>query len=1201
MKSKTRNVLIVLVVLLVAGLGGAAALVFSSGFQTWAFRRAVAGVPGMTIDVASVEAGLSQARLTGLKVTMPGMVVTADSADATLSAWNVITTRRADLGTVNVRNAVVDLRGSAPVPAAATPAAPVVTLNVPGQAPAAAPAPAPAPKAAAAAPARPVDFNGLLAGVVLSAEFSVAKLAANVRVLLPEKRTASVTVNVADLGTGRRGKLDWKIDVVDPADQAAVSAVRASGTATVTAAADGRVTALETEALAAFEGPGLPSDRLSLKAKATPTGAAGDETYEVTAGLERGAQVETVLEGRAQFAKATRSLAGTWKVAARSEQFAALLSGLGLPTLAATGGGKFNFEPAAGTTGASGELDVAASDLGRLSPGLRALSAVKSHAAFDVNVAGGQAVVQRLELNLSDAAGRRLADVAARQRITVNLADQQLSLENPAAELARVSVQKLPVAWLQPWVKDYTLESGDLSLALAVEAGTDGSRVRARAAEPVLVQDLSVRQAGRLLLERATISVRPDIEYTAARISAALADLRVTIPAGDSITGSFTSQVTGLPKSPVVDFTTELAGRLAEGFRRQVPELPAAVRFTASAQGRLAGDELQVAKYSITVNQDTGPLLAAVDAAQPFKVDLAKGTFAAGNPAAPAIRARLGELPLAWIEPYEKRAKLAGSVSGGAVELTVGALDDITVAATAPLGLRNATVSWNGQALVQNLDMVADFTATRKQDRITYDVRRLEAKQGDATLLRFNAAGSLGPGDKLVGAAKGVLEVPDAGALSRQPALAAGGFTRGSVAASFDAKLDGAGQVTATITTRNLTSRQAPTAPLNLDSTFTAVLKPDGSGTIKLPLTLTAGPRKTDVTIDGAFTQPAGGYAFTGKISSTQANMDDLMMLTGLVPSTGPATPAPAGRSPASGPAAAGPFWKGMTGRIEADLKNVQSGAYVLSGLRGTLQVTDNRIAVSGLEGTFRNNNPFKLSGNLDYAATQARPYVLAANVDVAGLDVGEILRQANPNERPAVETKVNVTGRIAASATQPDGLLENLTGQFDAAGSAGTLRALGKKGEAVNLLGTALGIFGAVRGSDNALAASQLAAELNELRFEKFSVKVVRGADLNLQLSALDFVSPIMHLTGKGQIIYRAGVPIDQQPLELQLQLGSKEQLAQLMNRAGMLDAAADANGYFPLKRPFVITGTAAKPDSAQLWRMITEAGLGAAGLLGR
>ena len=336
-----------------------------------------------------------------------------------------------------------------------------------------------------------------------------------------------------------------------------------------------------------------------------------------------------------------------------------------------------------------------------------------------------------------------------------------------------------------------------------------------------------------------------------------------------------------------------------------------------------------------------------------------------------------------------------------------------------------------------NRDSVLARVRSSELARMRADVRRLEAKQGETALLRFNATGSLTPGDKLVGAAKGMLEVPDAGALSRQPALAAGGFTRGSVSASFDAKLDGAGQVTATVTTRNLTSRQAPTAPLNLDSTFTAVLKTDGSGTIKLPLTLTAGPRKTDVTIDGSFTQPAGGYAFTGRISSSQANVDDLMMLTGLVPATGTPTPAPASGGRPAAPAS-GPFWKGMTGRIEADLKNVQSGTYVLSGLRGTLQVTDNRIAVSGLEGTFRNNNPFKLSANLNYQAAQARPYVLDGNLDVTGLDVGEILRQANPNERPALETKVNVTGRIAATAAQPDGLLENLTGQFDATGSAG-------------------------------------------------------------------------------------------------------------------------------------------------------------------
>lgn len=1209
MKSKAFKIFAILAVLLLLGVGALVGLAFSSGFQTWAFRRVVAGQPDLKIEVASVAAGLSQARLTGLKVTVPGVTFTADSADATLSVWAVITSRRLDLGTVSLRNAVIDLRDAAPAaspgPSAVAGASDTitpVTLNPQGtptsQAPAV-PAKAPASPAAPAPAARPSDFNGLLAGLELPAEVSVAKLTANARVLLPQQRTATASVTLADLGRGRRGKLDWKVEVTDARAAAPVQAIHASGSAALTVAANGRITAIETDALAAFEGPGLPADRISLKAKAAPAGAAGDETYEIIAGLERGDQVETVVEGRAEFLRANRRLTGTWKVAARSEQFAALLSGLGLPTLAVAGEGKFSFEPAAGATSASGELDVQASDLGRLSPGLRTLSAVRSHGAFDLRVADGTAVLERLELNLSDATGRRLADIAARQRISVRLADQQLSFANPTAELARVSVQRLPVAWLQPWVADYTLDTGDLSFVVAIEAGTDGNRVRARAVEPVLVQGLSVRQAGRLLIEQATISVRPDIEYTATRMTATLTELKVSLPAGDNIAGSISTQVTGFPKAPVVDFTTDLTGRLAEGFRQQVPELPTAVRFTAAAQGRLAGDDLQVARYSITVNQDAGGLLASVEAAQAFRVNLATSTFAAANPAAAAVRARLGELPLVWIEPFEKRAKLAGMVSGGAIELTVRTVDDITVAAIAPLGLRGATVSWAGQPLVQNLDMTADFTATRKAEVISYNVRRLEARQGETALLRFNAAGSFKPGDKLVGAAKGGLEIPDAGALSRQPVLAAGGFTRGTVSATFDASMDGAGQVSAVLTTRNLTSRQAPTAPLNLDSNFSLLLRPDGSGTIKLPLTLTAGTRKSDVLFDGAFTQPAGGYTFNGRLSSSQANVDDLQMLAGLIPSTGPAAPA----TPASRPVvtAAGPFWSGLSGRIEADLKNVQSGTYVLSAIRGTLVVTDNRIAVSGLEGSFRNNNPFKLSGNLDYVARQARPYVLGGTLDVSGLDVGEILRQANPGERPALETKVNVTGRIASTAAQPDGLLENLTGQFDASGTAGMLRALGKKGETVNALSTALAIFGAVRGSDNALAAAELATALNELRFDKFSMKVERGADLNLQLSALELVSPIMHLTGKGQISYRPGVAIDLQPLTVQVQLSAKDTLAQLLNRAGMLNPTADANGYYPMAKPFTIGGTAAKPDSSQLWRMIAEAGLTASGLLGR
>ena len=1218
MKSKAFKIFALLAVLLLLGAGGLIALAFSSGFQTWAFRRAVAGMPGVKIEVASIEAGLSQARLTGLKVVVPGATVSADSADATLSVWDVITRHRLDLGTVNVRNAVIDLRGAAPAPTARPAVAgssdtlTPVTLNPQKTPPTNAPVPTaparPAPAAVPASAARPSDFNGLLAGLELPAEVSIAKFTANARVLLPEERTAVSSVTLVDLGRGRQGKLDWKVDVTDPRAAAPVQAAHASGTAAVTVAANGRITAIATDALATFEGPGLPADRISLKAKAAPGGTAGDETYEITVGLERGTQIETVVESHAEFLKATRSLTGTWKVAARSEQFAALLTGFGLPTLAVAGEGKFSFESAARATSASGELDVQASDLGRVSPGLSALNAVHSHAAFDLRVAGDKAVVERLEFNVNDATGRRLADISARQRISVSLADYSLNFDNPAAELARVSVQRLPVAWLQPWVKDYTLEAGDLSLVVAVEAGTDASRVRARAIEPVLVQGLSVRQAGRLLLEQATISVRPDIEYTTARITAALTELKVTLPAGDNIAGTVSAQITGFPKAPVVDFTTDLSGRLGEGFRKQVPELPAAVRFTAAAQGRKDGDDLQVARCSITVNQDAGGLLATVEAVQPFRINLVAGAFAANNSAAVAVRARLGELPLGWIEPFEKRAKLAGMVSGGLIDLTIRTLDDLTVTATTPLALRGATMSWAGQPLVQTLDMTADFTATwkaqaisptQKTATITYEVRRLEAKQGEATLLRFNATGSVKPGDKLVGAAKGALEIPDAGALSRQPALAAGGFTRGTVSATFDASMDGAGQASVVVTTRNLTSRQAPGSPLNLDSNFSLLLKPDGSGTIKLPLTLTAGTRKSDLAFDGTFTQPAGGFTFNGRLASSQANVDDLQMLAGLIPATG-STPVPA--TPASRPTVAtGPFWKGMSGRIEADLKNVQSGTYVLSAIHGMLVVTDNRIAVSGLEGSFRNNNPFKLSGNLDYAATQARPYVLAANLDVTGLDVGEILRQANPNERPALETKMNVTGRIAATAAQPEGLLENLTGQFDAAGSAGTFRALGKKGEAVGGISTLVGLVGALSGSDRTVAAAQLATALNELKFDKISMKVVRGADLNLQLSSLELVSPIMHLTGKGQISYRAGVPIDQQPLAVQLQLASKDQLAQLLNRAGMLNPTADADGYYPMSRPFVIGGTAAKPDSSELWRMIAEAGIGASGLLGR
>jgi hypothetical protein len=127
-------------------------------------------------------------------------------------------------------------------------------------------------------------------------------------------------------------------------------------------------------------------------------------------------------------------------------------------------------------------------------------------------------------------------------------------------------------------------------------------------------------------------------------------------------------------------------------------------------------------------------------------------------------------------------------------------------------------------------------------------------------------------------------------------------------------------------------------------------------------------------------------------------------------------------------------------------------------------------------------------------------------------------------------------------------------------------------------------------------MATAELASQLNELRFDSVTFKVERGADLDVKLTGLEFVSPTSRVTGTGTIAYREDVPLTKQPLRLQLSLAGKGALAQVLNRVGLLDGKQDEREYYTVSRLFTISGTPLAPDSGDLWRFVGEAALRAA-----
>lgn len=1192
----------------------AVALALNSGVQTWAVRKALAGQPGLALSVDRVSAGTSNAQITGLRVEQDGTVLTADEITASYSAWDYLTGGRIVVDSAALKGLIVDLRAA---PAATAPAANPPATPTTGPAPA-----VPAPTTPAATPAQP--FAGIFNLLQLPVDVRVGRVSAEGKALLPGNQSATFSLEGKDIATGQSGELSWKLDFTDAGTDVPVASAQLSGNATVRITADRRIDRIELTTTASARGPGLPPDSVRVELIAAQPAAAGNESFQARVGLLRGTTVEPLLAADVEYLTPSRTFAGTWNVTVGAGQLGALLSGLGLPDFTARGTGKFTFEPNTGNLATDGSLEADVANLGTVSPALAAVGSLKVSTAFDARLAGEVARLEKLELTATDANGRTLAEITALQPVSFNTRTQLVALANPNAQLARVSVQALPLAWAQSFVSPLVIDSGELSLVLGVEAAADGSRVAVRTVEPVTLRNVTVRDGETRLVNQASFTVSPRIDYTADRVDAELASLALILSPADRIEGSVTAQVVNLSTTPAVTFTTRLNGRLADALKPYLPLDPGPLTFAQELAGSLAGTELQVTSLAFTVNREAGAALLGVTLAQPLRVNTGSMAISTAQPDAAAVRVQLGEVPLAWAQAFVADSALSGALTGGTIDLAFRGRRDLAAVTSAPITLRGISATIGGDALAKAVDVNLDLTASFRDLMLTYDLRQLELKEGDTNIATLRATGTVGEG---LGAAititgKGTLTA-DLPAALRQPALASfATLSRGTLAVAFDASAGQTIALKATVSAKDLVARQGNQALGSIEAAADVALDPAGNGKVKLPLVVTVGNRKSDVTLDGTVAKSGEAYRFEGKLTGEQLILNDLQALAALAPAATPVTPAPAttpatrpattttaprgslpANTPARTPAPAvtaasardtAPFWQGVTGRFELDVKRVQYGQdYPISGLRGALAITENRLAVETLEGRLK-ENPFKFAGGVTFAAQQPKPYSLTGTANVTNLDIGELLRATYPSERPALETKATVAAKLGGSGLNLNDLLTQATGEFELTGAKGVLRALGRKGQAVSAASTVLGIVGAMRGSDTTVAVAELAAALNELAFDQFKLRVERSATLDFKVTSLEFLSPTARITGSGGVTYQAGVPIQSQPLRFDLTLAGKDNLAFLLNRAGVLGTTQDEQGYYQMTSGISLGGTAAKPDSTAFWRMIGQAAIG-------
>ncbi|HEY0967603.1 MAG TPA: hypothetical protein VGD88_09450 [Opitutaceae bacterium] len=648
---------------------------------------------------------------------------------------------------------------------------------------------------------------------------------------------------------------------------------------------------------------------------------------------------------------------------------------------------------------------------------------------------------------------------------------------------------------------------------------------------------------------------------------------------------------------PIPDFTA--AGTGTFSLDRGLSEIQAAGRLAATTQrlesidSRLrAVGALRIAADFDLVSRDAdirlNRLQLEVAAAQPVlgvtllqgvEFSRATGELRVADIASDLLRLQLNGVPLAWAQPLlGETAVTGGDVKGGFVaSVRSGRL---VLRPTDALSIEGLTVVQANKVIFERIDVSTRVTLDYAPTGWQADVASFSLRSGAASLAELALkAVQAGGGDAPVKVAGSyTLELP---ALLEQPVLSDyRGLRTGRAKGDFSASLAAVQEMAATLVLSDLAVPADVSLPA-IKAELRADRLADGTITARLPVTFVRNGRNSDVMLEGVVKPASSGLSLTAALTGEQLFVEDVQILTALVPATEGGAPA-VQAAPKSGPP-----WAGISGRVTLNLKKViYSSSLTANAVIGTVVVGPEAITFENVSAGLPDGAGVRVAGGLAYDTRQARTYGLKADVTVSNFDPVPLFRSINPTALPPIEGRFEIATRLTGQAADLAGLAEVATGTFKLSSRGGVLRALsvdasefGRTGTRIasvaGLIGLATGDTRALKYADRLKAASELAQQLAAVTFDQLTIELERSTDNDLVITDLSLISPTVRLLGAGRIRYEPGLAVWHQPLALQLQLGARDKLAENLKVLKLTADRADTLGYTPLLDNLQIDGT--------------------------
>jgi hypothetical protein len=481
---------------------------FTSRFQTWAARKAIAGQAEFQGTIESVSAGLHRVEVKNARFERDGAVLTLPAATADLPVISAGWRRKVAIERLIAKGWVLDLTQA--TVAEKKPASKKTARARPADFSLLSSA-----YAAAVEPPVTVDFfQGIFPELQLPVDLALDGVELEGEVILPPMQGqpplhVKVKITGGGLAAGREGSFVYDFSANSGAGVAPISAHALRGTLAARMDTPHSFTRISTKAEASVSGTEFPRGvKLNLDLAADRD--AKGETYLVTlAGDQKQLAVIQAELPVAGNTPASAKLSGTWKLDLRDADLVPFVLGMTLPTFEVKGDGQLESDAAFVESHARGKLTAHAEKLANLKPELGAIGDV--HLAAEFNLTRRGDVLQIQQFSADFAGAKPVASVRALQTFEFNPRTGDLTAD-ASRDLVGITLQGLPLAWAQPFLSGLTVSGGDIQGEFVATAGGGGLTLRPKI--PLTLANLSVAKDGSPLIAGVDFSVSPSIDYT---------------------------------------------------------------------------------------------------------------------------------------------------------------------------------------------------------------------------------------------------------------------------------------------------------------------------------------------------------------------------------------------------------------------------------------------------------------------------------------------------------------------------------------------------------------------------------------------------------------------------------------------------------------------------------------------------------------